>query len=164
MKLYQVDTESRVLHVARLKGGLWTTQPPRGDELRAVSAWLKERARMKPTGKAFFVSEQRKPCTARPLTCSCENTAPPLPCPCSSIPTCCATLAASLWPIKARILGSFRITSDIGTSSTPSSTRPPTQHDSKSCGGESYDTKNTGGRVLRNLLFWRVLFRVWKPI
>ena len=61
MKLDQVDTESRVLHVARLKGGLSTTQPLRGDELRAVSAWLKERARMKPTGKAFFVSEQRKP-------------------------------------------------------------------------------------------------------
>jgi type 1 fimbriae regulatory protein FimB len=61
MKLDQVDTESRVLHVARLKGGLSTTQPLRGDELRAVSGWLKERARMKPTGKAFFVSEQRKP-------------------------------------------------------------------------------------------------------
>jgi type 1 fimbriae regulatory protein FimB len=56
-----VDTESRVLHVARLKGGLSTTQPLRGDELRAVSAWLKERARMKPTGKAFFASEQRTP-------------------------------------------------------------------------------------------------------
>jgi type 1 fimbriae regulatory protein FimB len=61
MKLDQVDTESRVLHVARLKGGLSTTQPLRSDELRAVSAWLKERARMKPIGKAFFVSEQRKP-------------------------------------------------------------------------------------------------------
>src|SRR6202011_1760758 len=61
MKLDEVDTESRVLHVARLKGGLSTTQPLRGDELRAVSAWLKERARMKPTGKAFFASEQRKP-------------------------------------------------------------------------------------------------------
>jgi len=61
MKLDQVDTESRVLHVSRLKGGLSTTQPLRGDELRAVSAWLKERARMKPTGKTFFVSEQRKP-------------------------------------------------------------------------------------------------------
>ena len=61
MKLDQVDTESRVLHVARLKGGLSTTQPLRGDELRAISAWLKERARMKPTGKTFFVSEQRKP-------------------------------------------------------------------------------------------------------
>ena len=61
LHLDQVDTESRVLHVARLKGGLSTTQPLRGDELRAVSAWLKERARMKPGGKAFFVSEQRKP-------------------------------------------------------------------------------------------------------
>jgi hypothetical protein len=37
-----------------------TTQSLRGDELRAVSGWLKERARMKPTGKEFFVSEQRK--------------------------------------------------------------------------------------------------------
>jgi type 1 fimbriae regulatory protein FimB len=61
MKLDQVDTESRVLHVARLKAGLSTTQPLRSDELRAIAAWLKERARMKPTGKAFFVSEQRKP-------------------------------------------------------------------------------------------------------
>ena len=61
MKLDQVDTESRVLHVARLKGGLSTTHPLRGDELRAISAWLKERARIKLAGKAFFVSEQRKP-------------------------------------------------------------------------------------------------------
>jgi type 1 fimbriae regulatory protein FimB len=61
LKLDQVDTESRVLHVSRLKGGLSTTQPLRGDELRAVSGWLKERAKMKPIGKAFFVSEQRRP-------------------------------------------------------------------------------------------------------
>lgn len=61
LKLDQVDTESRVLHVARLKGGLSTTHPLRGDELRAIGAWLKERARMKPAGKTFFVSEQRTP-------------------------------------------------------------------------------------------------------
>jgi type 1 fimbriae regulatory protein FimB len=61
LKLDQVDTESRVLHVTRLKGRLSTTHPLRGDELRAISAWLKERARMKPAGKTFFVSEQRKP-------------------------------------------------------------------------------------------------------
>jgi type 1 fimbriae regulatory protein FimB len=61
LKLDQVDTESRVLHVARLKRGLSTTQPLRSDELRAIGAWLKERARMKPSGKTFFVSEQRKP-------------------------------------------------------------------------------------------------------
>jgi type 1 fimbriae regulatory protein FimB len=61
LKLDQVDTESRVLHVARLKGGLSTTQPLRLEELRTINAWLKERAKMKPTGKSFFVSEQRKP-------------------------------------------------------------------------------------------------------
>jgi integrase len=61
LKLDQVNTESRVLHVARLKGGLSTTHPLRGDELRAIGAWLKERARMKPAGKMFFVSEQRTP-------------------------------------------------------------------------------------------------------
>jgi len=46
------------------------------------------------------------------------------------------TLAASPWPIKARIPDSFRIISDTATSSIPSSKRPPTQHGSKSCGGE----------------------------
>ena len=61
LKLDQVDSESRVLHVARLKRGLSTTQPLRADEIRAISAWLKERARMKLPGKSFFVSEQRKP-------------------------------------------------------------------------------------------------------
>jgi type 1 fimbriae regulatory protein FimB len=61
LKLDQVDTESRVLHVTRLKRGLSTTQPLRLDEIRAIKAWLKERARMKPTGKTFFISEQRKP-------------------------------------------------------------------------------------------------------
>jgi type 1 fimbriae regulatory protein FimB len=60
LKLDQVDSDSRVLHVTRLKRGLSTTQPLRGDELRAIGAWLKQRARMKPAGKTFFVSEQRK--------------------------------------------------------------------------------------------------------
>ena len=60
LKLDQVDTRGRVLHIARLKGGLSTTQPLRGDELRAIRVWLKQRARMKPAGKSFFVSEQRK--------------------------------------------------------------------------------------------------------
>jgi type 1 fimbriae regulatory protein FimB len=63
LTLDQVDTESRVLHVRRLKGGLSTTQPLRGDELRAIGAWLKDRARRKVRAsvKAFFVSERRKP-------------------------------------------------------------------------------------------------------
>lgn len=59
--LSQVDTESRVLHVARLKGGLSTTQPLRGDELRIIKAWLAVRAKMNSEGNAFFISERRTP-------------------------------------------------------------------------------------------------------
>jgi site-specific recombinase XerC len=61
LKVDQVDNESLVLHVARLKGGLSTTHPPRDDELQAIKAWLIQRAKFAPTGNAFFVSEQRKP-------------------------------------------------------------------------------------------------------
>ncbi len=59
--LSQVDTESRVLHVERLKDGLSTTHPLRSDELRAIKAWLADRARMKPETDAFFISERRGP-------------------------------------------------------------------------------------------------------
>jgi len=61
LRLSQVNTESRVLHVARLKQGLSTTHPLRGDELRAIKAWLAERAKMKPETDAFFISERRSP-------------------------------------------------------------------------------------------------------
>src|SRR5215470_16588097 len=54
LKLSQVDTESRGLHVTRLKAGLSTTHPLRGDEIRAVKAWLADRAKMKPKTDAFF--------------------------------------------------------------------------------------------------------------
>jgi type 1 fimbriae regulatory protein FimB len=59
LQLSHVDVESRVLHVARLKHGLSTTHPLRGDEIRAIKAWLAERARMKPKTDAFFISERR---------------------------------------------------------------------------------------------------------
>ena len=59
--LSQVDTESKVLHVRRLKQGLSTTHPLRGDEIRAIKAWLADRARMQPDTNAFFVSERRQP-------------------------------------------------------------------------------------------------------
>jgi type 1 fimbriae regulatory protein FimB len=59
--LSQVDMDSRVLHVRRLKDGLSTTHPLRGDEIRAIKAWLADRARMKPDTDAFFLSERRRP-------------------------------------------------------------------------------------------------------
>jgi type 1 fimbriae regulatory protein FimB len=61
LKMSQVDTESRVLHVERLKRGLSTTHPLRSEEIRAVKAWLTQRAKMKPDMDAFFISERRLP-------------------------------------------------------------------------------------------------------
>ena len=61
LTLSQVDIESRVLHVARLKKGPSTAHPLRLDETRAIKAWLAERMRMKPETDAFFVSERRGP-------------------------------------------------------------------------------------------------------
>jgi len=59
LRLSQVDTDSRVLHVARLKKVLSTTRPLQADELRVIKAWLAERAKMKPEIDAFFISERR---------------------------------------------------------------------------------------------------------
>jgi type 1 fimbriae regulatory protein FimB len=59
LKLSQVDIESRVLHVARLKKGLSTSHPLRTDELKVIKAWLSVRAKMQPETDAFFISERR---------------------------------------------------------------------------------------------------------
>jgi type 1 fimbriae regulatory protein FimB len=63
LKLDQVDADSRVLHVIRLKRGLSTDHSLRAAELRSIAAWLKERDRRKPpaTVKTFFVSDRRRP-------------------------------------------------------------------------------------------------------
>jgi type 1 fimbriae regulatory protein FimB len=63
LRMDQVDVDSRVLHVHRLKHGLSTDHPLRVDELRAIATWLKERERLKPpySVKTFFVSERRRP-------------------------------------------------------------------------------------------------------
>lgn len=58
LRLDQVDLDSRVLHVARLKKGLSTTHPLRPEEIRAIKAWLAVRAKRKVSGPAFFVSQK----------------------------------------------------------------------------------------------------------
>lgn len=65
LMLSQVDTDSRVLHVSRLKKGLATTHPLRAEELRAIKAWMAQRERMAPDTQAFFVSERRHPLNRR---------------------------------------------------------------------------------------------------
>ena len=59
LRLAQVDIDSRILHVERLKKGLSTTHPLRPDEIRTIKAWLIERGRLQPEGNAFCVSERR---------------------------------------------------------------------------------------------------------
>ena len=98
--LKQVDDESRVLHVARLKGGLSTTHPLRGDEIGAIKTWLVERTRMKAPRRAFFLSEQRKPLHRSPSTSPCANTARRPSYRWPLIPTCCAVPAALPSPIR----------------------------------------------------------------
>ena len=61
LRLSQVDIEGRVVHVARLKKGLSTTQPLRAEEIKLIKAWLAIREKMKPATDAFFVSERRGP-------------------------------------------------------------------------------------------------------
>jgi len=61
LRLSQVDIESRVLHVLRLKKGLSATHPLRTDEVRVIKGWLAERRRWNPPHDAFFVSERRTP-------------------------------------------------------------------------------------------------------
>ena len=45
MRVDQVDLESRILQVQRLKGGLSTTQPLRTEEIRLLKGWMAERER-----------------------------------------------------------------------------------------------------------------------
>ena len=59
LKLSQVDVESRVLHVQRLKKGLSTTHPLRADEIRAIKAYMKTRRGVYHDG-FFFCSERGK--------------------------------------------------------------------------------------------------------
>lgn len=65
MRLSQVDLESRVLHVARLKRGLSTTHPLRPDEARAIKTWLLKRKDMGANSDALFLSERKKPLDRR---------------------------------------------------------------------------------------------------
>ena len=45
MRVDQVDLDSKILQVQRLKGGLSTTQPLRTEEIRLLKGWMAERER-----------------------------------------------------------------------------------------------------------------------
>jgi len=102
LKLSQVDVESRVLHVARLKKGLSTTHPLRLDELKAIKSWLAIRTKMKAETDAFFISERRKPLSRVTAWLAIRDygvkAALPLPAPLTR--TCCAMVA--VLPLQTR--------------------------------------------------------------
>jgi integrase len=134
LKLSQVNTESRVLDVARLKAGLSTTHPLRSDELRVSKIWLAERAKMKPETDAFFINERRGPLSRKTAWVAIRDygrqTYPLRP-----IPTSCGTRAVLPLPTRAQIRGLFRTTLDIEIFSTPSCTQQPIQHVLKDLSG-----------------------------
>ena len=73
LNLSQVDTESRVLHVARLEKGLSTTHPLRPDELRVIKGWMVERKKMDPQTDTFFISERRGPMSRKTAWLAIRN-------------------------------------------------------------------------------------------
>ena len=60
LRLSQVDLESQVLHVRRLKNGLPTTHPLQAEELCACQEWLAIRPRFvaHPDVQSFFLSQK----------------------------------------------------------------------------------------------------------
>ena len=46
IRIKDLDLETGRLFVCRVKGSLLTHQPIEGDELRAIRAWLRERAKI----------------------------------------------------------------------------------------------------------------------
>ncbi len=63
MRMDQVDLESKILQVQRLKGGLSTTQPLRTEEIRLLKGWMAERERWlrqwrKPGGSGAALDRQ----------------------------------------------------------------------------------------------------------
>ena len=105
IQLDQVDTESHVRCVARLKKGLSTTHPLRGDEFRVIKARLVDRATMKATGKAFFVSRRRKSLNRRTAWLTIRKYGDLAGSELPTHPHLYATPAALLLRIRVRIRG-----------------------------------------------------------
>ena len=105
LQLDQVDIESRVMHVARLKKGLSTTHPLRADEIKLIKTWLTIRAKIKLDTDAFFVSERRTALSRKRAWSAIRDYGELAGLPLPPTRICCAMLAASPWPTRARTRG-----------------------------------------------------------
>jgi site-specific recombinase XerD len=61
MKLRDINVDTKILHVNRLKDSDSGSHELVDEEPKAVRAWLAERAKIGTTADTFFVSERRKP-------------------------------------------------------------------------------------------------------
>jgi type 1 fimbriae regulatory protein FimB len=105
LELSQVDIESRVLHVARLKKGLCTTRPLRADEIKFIKTWLAICAKIKQVKDAFFVSERRTALSRKRAWAAIRDYGELAKLPLPPIRICSAMPAASPWLTRARTRG-----------------------------------------------------------
>ena len=124
-----------VENVKRLKRGLSTTHPLRGDEVRVLKAWLTERQRMKPEGKALFVSERRQPLNRKTAWVIIRDYGKDARLGVASHPHMLRHACGFALPIKARIRGLFKITWGIEIYNTRCNTRLPIPCGLNGCGG-----------------------------
>jgi type 1 fimbriae regulatory protein FimB len=61
MKLSDIDLETKILHVHRLKSCNSTVHPLYNSEPRAIAGWLAARSKMHLDSDTLFVSERRRP-------------------------------------------------------------------------------------------------------
>jgi len=63
LRLRDLDLDTGRMYVRRKKGSLSTHQPVEGDELRALRAWLRERAQRKDARLSYLFFSERGPMT-----------------------------------------------------------------------------------------------------
>ena len=141
IRLKDLDLETGRMFVRRLKGSLSTHQPIEGDELRAIKAWLRERANYPNASSNYLFLSERGPMTRQSINYLVEQN---------------GKRAKLNFKVNQHMLrhstGYYlankgcdtrliqRITSDTKTSRTPSATRERRHIALKVSGGKSYGT------------------------
>src|SRR6516162_7388890 len=141
----QIELSEGRLDVHRVKNGIPSVHPIRGDEMRA----LRKLRRDYPKEAYVFVSERGGRVSGRPPRCHSRSTR-----------TCCAMPVGSNWPMMAMTPGPCSTTSGTRTSSTRSGTPTWRRTASKTFGG----TDDSGclpraGTPLRQIVTSRVHWR-----
>jgi integrase len=110
-----VHLTTGTLYVRRAKNGKPTTHPLLGNELRALRRLQREQA---PASPFVFTSERGAPFSTAGFAKMVERAGAEAGFDFKRIRTCCATLAASPWPMPATTRGRCKTTSVTATFST----------------------------------------------